>query len=930
MATSYYGSPQHTSVENTGLQQRAISVPNLLSPGSPANQSSRKWVKVGDVSVAVVKGQLIDEQVDVFVNGVPPDFDLSRDPSKKLRFSAGPGLKTEIDNNFPNGLKIGQIADTGGYNLNCQRVYHVTLPKGLKDGSQNQTVSQTVKDCLERANKNGFSSVALPDLGSTIGYPAQILAKLMFTAVEDFAKQHPNPALNQVIFCLSKKTISDAFVKKAKEAAKTGVSQTSYCKIGRISVSLEVGKLSDQKVDVIVCSGPESLKLRNGGMAQSLLEVAGPALQAECDQKYPNGVPQGDLAVTAGHNLSCQFVYHGALPKWGTACTPTPKQILKTLVTKCLEEANKHPLTKTLAFPTLGTGSLGYPAKEAAEVMAECLKDFDQKYPKTELTRVTIVIYNQDKKWEAIEQIFILGLNMTKSIPMRNSPGVVPSTATQTRRGKIGRINLALKVDELAKQQVDVIVCSGPESLKLKNGGMAQSLLEVAGPALQAECDQKYPNGVPQGDLAVTAGHDLPCKYVYHGALPKWGTACTPTPKQMLKDFVTKCLEEANKHPLTKTLAFPTLGTGSLGYPAKEAAEVMAECLKDFDQRYPNTELTRITIVIYNKDKKWQTVEQEFLSALNLSRTAPTQHRSRPSTAHPLPRVNTPQYFKALHDLTAVTPSYWTEYTSDRYLKDWNLSVSSKDYKLVKLQQNSSAYSAVEKLALKTWLSNNVGQGQDASGLAQLNYKNVSITKIERLENPHLFEGYWNYREKILVRASQKSQFKSLGQISQAKNGEVRTSQIADKCLQVEIYPGINEHYLFHGTQVSYLKNIFTQGLDGRLANSPFFGAGIYCAESSTKSDQYADPKNQRDLQEKKMLLVRTCLGEMYVRTDTLKQYAYKRPPCMECYHDKCTDSNHSSSFDSIVVDGGWIFREFIVYDNHACYPEYLISYKRV
>lgn len=78
------------------------------------------------------------------------------------------------------------------------------------------------------------------------------------------------------------------------------------------------------------------------------------------------------------------------------------------------------------------------------------------------------------------------------------------------------------------------------------------------------------------------------------------------------------------------------------------------------------------------------------------------------------------------------------------------------------------------------------------------------------------------------------------------------------------------------------------------------------------------------------MLLVRTCLGEMYVRTDTLKQYAYKRPPCMECYHDKCTDSNHSSSFDSIVVDGGWIFREFIVYDNHACYPEYLISYKRV
>ena len=94
-------------------------------------------------------------------------------------------------------------------------------------------MSQTVKDCLERANKNGFSSVALPDLGSTIGYPAQILAKLMFTAVEDFAKQHPNPTLNQVVFCLSKKTISDVSVACELGLKKTklnGIQKTYYCK----------------------------------------------------------------------------------------------------------------------------------------------------------------------------------------------------------------------------------------------------------------------------------------------------------------------------------------------------------------------------------------------------------------------------------------------------------------------------------------------------------------------------------------------------------------------------------------------------------------------------------------------------------------------------------------------------------------------------
>lgn len=80
-------------------------------------------------------------------------------------------------------------------------------------------------------------------------------------------------------------------------------------------------------MDVIVCSGPENLQLKNGGMAESLLQAAGPGLQTECDQKYPQGIQSGDLAITRGHNLPCQFVYHGAIPKWGTAGTPTPKQV---------------------------------------------------------------------------------------------------------------------------------------------------------------------------------------------------------------------------------------------------------------------------------------------------------------------------------------------------------------------------------------------------------------------------------------------------------------------------------------------------------------------------------------------------------------------------------------------------------------------------
>ncbi|XP_052279984.1 uncharacterized protein LOC127877783 isoform X3 [Dreissena polymorpha] len=120
---------------------------------------------------------------------------------------------------------------------------------------------------------------------------------------------------------------------------------------------------------------------------------------------------------------------------------------------------------------------------------------------------------------------------------------------------------------------------------------------------------------------------------------------------------------------------------------------------------------------------------------------------------------------------------------------------------------------------------------------------------------------------------------------------------------------------------------IAEQGLDCRLAgHTAMFGQGVYCAESSTKSDQYADPKGMRSLTDRKMLLVRTCLGEPFV-TSSPKSYA--RPPCKSCLEDKCRCSNNQF-YDSIIGDGSWNFREFIVYNMTDVYPEYIVTYDRV
>ena len=50
--------------------------------------------------------------------------------------------------------------------------------------------------------------------------------------------------------------------------------------------------------------------------------------------------------------------------------------------------------------------------------------------------------------------------------------------------------------------------------LDLTQGGVARALSKAAGPTLQAECKKKAP--ISPGDIAVTGGGNLQCRYVFH------------------------------------------------------------------------------------------------------------------------------------------------------------------------------------------------------------------------------------------------------------------------------------------------------------------------------------------------------------------------------------------------------------------------------
>ena len=65
---------------------------------------------------------------------------------------------------------------------------------------------------------------------------------------------------------------------------------------------------------------------------------------------------------------------------------------------------------------------------------------------------------------------------------------------------------------------------TNPE-MNFTQGGVSQAIYRMGGPDLEKECRKNYPKGIQLGEVAVTKGHRLRCKELYHITLDvKWSS----------------------------------------------------------------------------------------------------------------------------------------------------------------------------------------------------------------------------------------------------------------------------------------------------------------------------------------------------------------------------------------------------------------------
>lgn len=208
----------------------------------------------------------------------------------------------------------------------------------------------------------------------------------------------------------------------------------------------------------------------------------------------------------------------------------------------------------------------------------------------------------------------------------------------------------------------------------------------------------------------------------------------------------------------------------------------------------------------------------------------------------PPPTRGSRDWFSLMYEEELCVPSYWTTYTGGENIKVCKRKMNRPPYRLVAVDE--ATRDLVVKLVEDTWDSRHVGHGNDAKGLDQLMYRNIHVTKVERVENLDLYESYVQERQRFFDKARTRGRPTPIANIAKS-SGNIKTSTILSSHksgagFTSDIYPEINEHFVFHGTLADTMYSVLTQGLDCRMSRgTAMFGQGTYGAESSTKADQY-------------------------------------------------------------------------------------------
>ncbi|HKJ05398.1 MAG TPA: O-acetyl-ADP-ribose deacetylase [Geopsychrobacteraceae bacterium] len=146
---------------------------------------------------------------------------------------------------------------------------------------------------------------------------------------------------------------------------------------------------------------------------------------------------------------------------------------------------------------------------------------------------------------------------------------------------------------DITTLHVDAIVNAANRSL-LGGGGVDGAIHRAAGPQLLEECRKL--NGCTTGEAKMTAGFNLPARYVIHTVGPVWNGG-ERNEDHLLANCYLNSLQTAAEAHLT-SIAFPSISTGVYRFPVERACRIALRETLTFLQQ--GSSLQRVYFVCFS------------------------------------------------------------------------------------------------------------------------------------------------------------------------------------------------------------------------------------------------------------------------------------------------------------------------------------------
>jgi O-acetyl-ADP-ribose deacetylase (regulator of RNase III) len=154
--------------------------------------------RTGALTVAVMQGDLTEQDVDAIVNAANNDLLLGGGVAGAIARRGGPTIQAECS--AIGVIEVGGAAITGGGQLKARFVVHAASMR-LGGSTSADSLRHSTRRSLEIASERGLRSIAFPAVGTGIaGFPPDHCARIMLEEVVLHATKPT--ALQEVRFVL--------------------------------------------------------------------------------------------------------------------------------------------------------------------------------------------------------------------------------------------------------------------------------------------------------------------------------------------------------------------------------------------------------------------------------------------------------------------------------------------------------------------------------------------------------------------------------------------------------------------------------------------------------------------------------------------------------------------------------------------------------